>query len=214
MLRRFLLILSISFLPGVFQNASAQKKTVEQSKKPIINAMASYLPKPEYSQEAKDLCASGKVEVEIEVVFTANEGKVVSAKAVSGDELLRKPTEEAVLKAKFSPINDANLEKFSGIIVYNFVPEKKCFDAGIVNKKAIYLPKPLYSPDIKASGTVEVRIVIDQSGNVISAKAVSGHLLLRPFAESAARKARFNPTNDVGKIRIKAVLVYDFKSKS
>jgi outer membrane biosynthesis protein TonB len=213
-MKRFLLILSILFLFAAFENASAQEKTAGQAKKGIINAMASYLPKPEYSQEAKDLCASGKVEIDVEVVFKANGGEVVSAKAFSGDELLRKSAEEAVLKAKFPRINDANLEKLSGIIVYNFVPEKKCFDAGIVNKKAIYLPKPVYSPDIKASGAVEVRIVIDESGKVISAKAVSGHFLLRPFAESAARQAKFNPTNDVGKIRIKGVLVYDFKSKS
>ena len=106
------------------------------------------------------------------------------------------------------------MKRLRGIIVYNFVPEKKCLDGGIVNKKAIYLPIPIYSPDIKAEGAVEVRVIIDERGKVILAKAFSGSLLLRPFAENAARKAKFDPAYEVGKIRIKGVLVYQFKSKS
>jgi hypothetical protein len=49
---------------------------------------------------------------------------------------------------------------------------------------------------------------------IVSAKAVSGNLLLRPFAEKAVLKAKFNPINDVGRILVKGTLVYDFKSKS
>ena len=138
-MKRFLLILSIIFLLCEFQNVSAQKKNITGG---IVNAMASYLPKPDYPQEAKDLCAGGQVRVEVKIIFKAGEGEVISAKAVSGDELLRKSAKEAALKAKFSPINDANLETFEGIVVYSFLPEKKCVEGGIVNKKAIYLPKP------------------------------------------------------------------------
>jgi outer membrane biosynthesis protein TonB len=37
-------------------------------------------------------------------------------------------------------------------------------------------------------------VTIDETGNVISAKAVSGHPMLKIEAEKAARDAKFNPT--------------------
>ena len=92
----------------------------------IMNGGAKTLVKPEYTDEAKKACASGKVEV-ITLIYMAT-GKVISAKAVSGDELLRRPAENAVMKSKFSVPNitgDKNVY-IKGKIIYNFVPEKGC----------------------------------------------------------------------------------------
>ena len=46
---------------------------------------------------------------------------------------------------------------------------------------------------------LDVRNIVDQGGNVISAGAVSGHPLLRPAAVNAARAARFTPTRLSGR---------------
>lgn len=87
-------------------------------------------------------------------------------------------------------------------------------NGGVLNGKAITLPKPQY-PEIarqaKASGSVTVNIMIDEEGNVISAESVSGHPLLRSSAVEAARQARFSPTKLSGQpVKVSGVLVYQF----
>lgn len=85
---------------------------------------------------------------------------------------------------------------------------------GVMNSRARELRKPAY-PDIArqmgASGQVVVQISIDENGNVTSAKAVSGHLLLRVPAEAAARQSSFNPVK-VGdrNVRATGIVVYNF----
>jgi len=86
---------------------------------------------------------------------------------------------------------------------------------GVVNGKATYLPVPQYSAAAKAvnaGGIVNVQVTIDETGNVVSAKAVNGHPLLKLAAESAARQARFSPTL-LSKVPVKVtgVIVYNFK---
>jgi len=58
--------------------------------------------------------------------------------------------------------------------------------------KAAVAPKyPPLAALARVSGTVAVRVTIDGSGSVTKAEVVSGHPLLRRFAEEAARKWRF-----------------------
>ncbi|MGI9055252.1 MAG: TonB family protein [Pyrinomonadaceae bacterium] len=85
---------------------------------------------------------------------------------------------------------------------------------GVINGKATSLPKPPYPLPAKAvgaSGAVNVQVTIDEEGNVVSAKAVSGHPLLREAAERAARSARFSPTY-LSKVAVKVngLIVYNF----
>jgi len=94
-------------------------------------------------------------------------------------------------------------------------------DGGILNEKAISKPDPVYPPIAKYSsnaaereGRVTVRVLVGESGTVISASAVSGPALLRSAAVSAARQARFSPTLVNGKpVRVSGVLTYDFVLK-
>lgn len=85
---------------------------------------------------------------------------------------------------------------------------------GVINGQASFLPKPTYSSAakaVKASGDVNVQVTIDESGKVISAKAVSGHALLRDEAERAARNARFTPTflsNEP--VKVTGIIIYKF----
>lgn len=84
-------------------------------------------------------------------------------------------------------------------------------NGGILNGMAVSLPRPIYPPmakQIGASGEVRVQVAVDGSGNVISARAVSGHPLLRSAAESAARQSRMRTeaANSTGQI------VYSFRN--
>lgn len=85
---------------------------------------------------------------------------------------------------------------------------------GVLNGKAISLPKPGYPAIAKAahaSGTVVVQVLIDENGNVVSANAVSGHPLLIQAAVSAARQARFSPTKLSGQpVKVTGVIQYNF----
>ncbi|MBA2736479.1 MAG: energy transducer TonB [Pyrinomonadaceae bacterium] len=84
----------------------------------------------------------------------------------------------------------------------------------VVNGKATSLPKPVYSAAaiaINARGDVNVQVLIDEKGNVISAKAVSGHPLLRDSAERAARIAKFTPTVLSNQpVKVTGIIVYKF----
>lgn len=91
---------------------------------------------------------------------------------------------------------------------------KAPISGGVLNGKATSLPKPSYPPVAKAaraSGTVTVQVTIDENGNVISARAVSGHPLLQAAAVQAARSARFSPTKLSGQpVKVTGVITYNF----
>ncbi len=88
---------------------------------------------------------------------------------------------------------------------------------GVINGKATNLVKPTYSPAalaVRAAGEVNVQVTIDEKGNVISANAVSGHVLLRPSAETAARASKFNPTLlSLQPVKVTGLIVYKFAPK-
>jgi TonB family protein len=90
---------------------------------------------------------------------------------------------------------------------------------GVVNGKAITLPTPLYPEEAKKSGIggmVGVRVLIDETGNVFSAKAETGvdNLSLRTAAENAAMQAKFSPTLLNGEpVKVSGIINYNFVLK-
>ncbi len=90
----------------------------------------------------------------------------------------------------------------------------KTISGGVVNGKARNLPTPEYpaaAKAVRASGTVNVQVTIDEDGNVSSANAVSGHPLLRSAAVDAAFQAKFAPTQLSGQaVKVTGVIVYNF----
>jgi periplasmic protein TonB len=90
----------------------------------------------------------------------------------------------------------------------------KPVSGGILNGKARSLPQPTYPEMAKRArvmGTVEVEVVIDVSGKVISAKAVKGPVMLQQAAEQAARLAKFSPTLLSGQpVKVSGVINYNF----
>jgi protein TonB len=93
-------------------------------------------------------------------------------------------------------------------------PPRAPISGGVLNGKAISLPKPAYPPIARAAhaaGTVVVQVTIDENGNVIAAHAVSGHPLLQGAAVGAARQARFSPTKLSGQpVKVTGVIQYNF----
>jgi TonB family protein len=85
---------------------------------------------------------------------------------------------------------------------------------GVLNARAISLPAPEYpaiARQAKASGSVTVQVMIDETGHVVEARAVSGHPLLQAAAVTAARQAVFAPTRLQGEsVKVGGELVYNF----
>jgi TonB family protein len=85
-------------------------------------------------------------------------------------------------------------------------------ESGNLNSKAIELPDPVLAEGApKYGGKVRVRVIVDETGKVISAEIEDGRIELRRPALEAARKARFKPTLIEGKpVQITGLLSYMF----
>jgi TonB family protein len=88
-------------------------------------------------------------------------------------------------------------------------------DIGALSKaNAIRMVEPIYPPLAARSnitGRVTVKVTLDEEGNVISAKAIDGHQLLRQTSEDAAKRSKFKPVMFQGKpIRATATITYNF----
>ena len=85
---------------------------------------------------------------------------------------------------------------------------------GVLNGKAVHLvipPYPAIARSAHASGAVNVQVLIDENGNVISARAMSGHPLLQAAAVAAARSSKFTPTKLSGQpVKVNGVIIYNF----
>lgn len=83
-----------------------------------------------------------------------------------------------------------------------------------LNGRALSLPAPTYPPIARqahAGGTVSVQVVIDETGAVISARAVEGHPLLQAVSVGAARQAQFSSTKLCDQpVRVTGVITYNF----
>ena len=86
--------------------------------------------------------------------------------------------------------------------------------AGILNDKAISLGRPVYPPiakSVNAAGKVVVRVLIDESGQVIRAEALNGHALLVGAAVRAASESVFAPAMANGyAVKISGLIIYNF----
>ncbi len=130
-------------------------------------------------------------------------------------EVYRKLGKQAEAEA-----DELKADEFEGKIAAKTDPSlspnsnSKTVSGGVLNGKATNLVQPLYpaaARAVRASGAVNVQVTIDESGNIISASAVSGHQLLRASAVTAARESKFSPTLLGGKpVKVTGVIVYNF----
>lgn len=119
----------------------------------------------------------------------------------------------------------------SFLVVAQDLPKQ--INGGVLNGKAISLPKPEYPESARSAGlegVVRVAVEIDEAGTVVSAIASdepqkvqssdgetieipTPDLLLRDAAERAAWNARFSPTLLSGNpVRVKGTIVYNFRA--
>jgi TonB family protein len=89
------------------------------------------------------------------------------------------------------------------------------FEGKVEIGKAIAIPQPAYPPIARVahvSGTVVIQVVVDETGKVIAAQALSGHPLLISESLKAAREFRMTPTTVNGTpYKVVGVVNYNFK---
>jgi TonB family protein len=218
-------------------SASAQDTIPKVIKGGILNGKAVSLPKPAYPSDAKADRVEGPVYVEVEIDEGGNvvsavadtqprkvqnkvpgRDEIVEKELPPADPRLRVAAEAAALQARFSPTMLSGIPvRVTGTIVYNFVAVDsdsvtvKSSDREVLNGKTIDLPNAPYpeaARAVRAQGPVGVQITVNESGDVISATAVSGHPLLRASAVAAATRAKFSPTGQPGNVI--GILTYNF----
>ena len=98
----------------------ANLKTDEKTQPISVEIKATNLPKPAFPQTAK---TNGAVNVEVTL---DKDGKVVSAKAVSGDKAFYGAAESSAKNAKFQiPQIEFEIKQITGLIAYNFAAKDK-----------------------------------------------------------------------------------------
>jgi len=89
---------------------------------------------------------------------------------------------------------------------------------GVLQGSATKRVEPAYPPLAKAariSGSVVVEVTVDEEGNVISARVISGHPLLKDAAVTAARGWTFTPTKLQGDpVKVIGTITFNFHSVS
>ena len=75
-------------------------------------------------------------------------------------------------------------------------------------KKATF---PIEAKEQRQTGTVAVKVLVDETGRVIQACAISGPRLLKAASEQAAYAARFSPTLLDGKpVKVRGIITYNY----
>ncbi|MEO8435526.1 MAG: energy transducer TonB [Pyrinomonadaceae bacterium] len=94
-------------------------------------------------------------------------------------------------------------------------PWSRPITGGVLNGRAISLSQPKYPKAARKAGDwgrVIVRVLIDERGNVISAKALEGPETLRAAAVDAASRSRFTPTRLAGHpVKVYGEIIYNFE---
>jgi len=93
-------------------------------------------------------------------------------------------------------------------------PKRVVTSPKILNSVALFLPKPAYpiiAKQMRTSGSVNVQVLIDETGKVISARSVLGNPILAQAAVQSAYQAKFSPTL-IGStpVKVSGIIVYNF----
>lgn len=93
-------------------------------------------------------------------------------------------------------------------------PKPPVISKGVITSEAISLPAPPYPQMAKVmhlQGKVNIQVLIDETGKVVTARALDGHPLFRQASEKAAYQARFSPTRLGDQpVKVSGVISYNF----
>ncbi|MFN0280296.1 MAG: energy transducer TonB [Pyrinomonadaceae bacterium] len=85
---------------------------------------------------------------------------------------------------------------------------------GVINGKATFLAIPAYPSNARQlgiTGSVSIRVLIDEDGKVISAKGFCGNPIFFAATEDAARQSKFSPTTLSGTaVKVSGTITYNF----
>ena len=93
-------------------------------------------------------------------------------------------------------------------------PQTQKLTSTVLVSKAVSLPQPAYpiiAKQIRAHGPVNIQILVDEQGRVVSAQVLNGHPSLTAVARDSAMRARFTPTVLNGQtVKVQGVITYNF----
>jgi len=118
-----------------------------------------------------------------------------------------------LLSVTLAQDSESNIDCSKAVAIKRPIPFR-LVSAGVLNGKAIVLPKPIYPQTARAvgaRGTVSVSIVIDPRGCVNQARTNFGHPLLISSALDAALRTQFSPTtlSDIP-VWVSGIITYKF----
>lgn len=127
----------------------------------------------------------------------------------------------AGLDALAVPVNAASKASGPAVLMASEPPATQApkpllgpVSGGVLNGKALSLPKPVYPESarrVRAEGMVNVEVILDETGKVISARATGGPTVLREAAMQAAQRARFSPTKISDQpVKVSGNITYNF----
>ncbi len=122
-------------------------------------------------------------------------------------------------KVNIKRLEDAAAVAAAAEAAKNVPPPPEFVNLGIVSAaNATKMATPVY-PVIAQKSQFEGRVVVDlelgENGDVLLAKAVSGHQMLRSSAEDAAKRSKFKPTTYNNRpVKAKAQIIYNFSLRA
>lgn len=204
--------------------------SLAQEKSSGINMITSV--DPVFPAEAKNFIYGETIRVTVNV---DKDGKVTAANSLGPmspcsnlkDPIIKEIQDAAILAAKqsvFQPILKDGTPVETGLtLTYRLrskdvTPpssvDRKIDHGGVINGKAISLPKPSYPDAAKKdhiTGIVEVAVQIAEDGRIISAGVISGHPAFAEEAIKTACKARYSPTLFNGQpVKVMGAISYNF----
>jgi outer membrane biosynthesis protein TonB len=237
---RMRLICAVGFFLAIAAvHAAAQTPAPSMINAGILNPRAVTMPTPEYPESAREAKHGGIVAVNVVV---DESGLVISAVADPYDQhtgqnakpteaerrldpTLMQAAENVARQATFKPFSLKGVPvKFAGKLTYNFIADNSNLSPRVgdiygplLNGRAISLPEPEWPAEARSSRgpfNVVVHITLDETGKVVSAKAISGSPELRSAAEAAALKSEFKPYLFMGEpVQIRGLIQYGFRPR-
>jgi TonB family protein len=174
-----------AFLPPAPEYALENPTVVEVSDTGTPAVLHS--PPPVYPEAARRKRVEGTVRVRVTV---EDQGRPAKVEAEDGPGMLRAAAVDAVSRWQFTAVA-AEIEVQVPFLLWHAGPRK------------VELPEPLRREPPYAGvgrhGTVRLVATVDETGHVVSAKAVSGPQRLRKSAEANLRRWTFRPELHDGK---------------
>lgn len=195
--------------------ASNSVSTPPASNSPSNNSATPNSNPPSQTQAVKPAAMDASKQVAPQPTLapaTTTSAPIVKTSAAVSDKPAAPSTEQKNVNSGAKPAEAKQVEEQPAKQIAK--PLLKPVSGGVLNGKALNLPKPTYPAQARSariSGVVVVEVVIDINGKVISARAVSGPVLLQQTAVQAAYQAKFSPTILSGQpVKVVGTINYNF----